>query len=74
MHEMVIGTEQSLSEHAQLMKKFPGMEHEEPYMAHVAPGEQGEMAWQFTSAGEFHYGCLVPGHWDGGMRGRIVVE
>ena len=37
-HEMVIGTEQELKEHAALMAKFPNMEHDEPYMAHVAPG------------------------------------
>ncbi|MEM7252292.1 MAG: hypothetical protein AAF493_12805, partial [Pseudomonadota bacterium] len=30
MHEMVLGTKASLDEHAELMKKFPGMEHDEP--------------------------------------------
>ena len=34
-HEFVLGTEASLDEHAEMMKKFPGMEHEEPYMIHV---------------------------------------
>ena len=72
-HEMVLGTEKELREHAELMKKFPGMEHEEPHMVHVSPGKSGEMGWQFTRAGVFHYGCLVPGHFDAGMRGRIHV-
>jgi uncharacterized cupredoxin-like copper-binding protein len=27
----------------------------------------------FTQAGTFMYGCLVPGHWDAGMKGTIVV-
>jgi len=35
LHEMVLGTQASLDEHAEMMKKFPGMEHEEPYMSHV---------------------------------------
>jgi len=74
MHEMVIGTMQALKEHAELMKKHPGMEHDEPYMAHVAPGKTAEIVWQFTRAGEFHYGCLVPGHLEAGMVGRIVVR
>ena len=39
MHEMVLGTMKELKEHAELMKKHPGMEHDEPYMAHVAPGK-----------------------------------
>src|SRR5918996_2440518 len=71
MHEMVIGTMKELKEHAELMRKFPGMEHDEPYMAHVAPGKQGEIVWQFTRAGEFHYACLVPGHMEAGMIARI---
>ena len=73
MHEMVLGTLQDLKEHADLMKKHPGMEHDEPYMAHVAPGKTESMVWQFTKAGEFHYGCLVPGHFEAGMLGKVKV-
>jgi uncharacterized cupredoxin-like copper-binding protein len=74
MHEMVIGTMEQLEEHAELMRRFPGMEHDEPYMAHVAPGKEGEIVWQFTRAGEFHYACLVPGHLEAGMIARIIVK
>lgn len=73
MHEMVLGTMQQLKEHGELMKQHPGMEHDEPYMVHVAPGKKQEMAWQFTNAGEFHFGCLVPGHFEAGMIGKIKV-
>ena len=73
MHEMVIGTEEELRKHAEMMKRFPGMKHSEPYMAHVSPGESGTIAWTFTRPGTFMFGCLVPGHWDGGMKGTIVV-
>jgi uncharacterized cupredoxin-like copper-binding protein len=73
MHELVLGTQEELDAHAELMRKHPGMEHDEPYMAHVAPGARGEIVWQFTRAGELHYGCLVPGHFEAGMRGRISV-
>jgi uncharacterized cupredoxin-like copper-binding protein len=31
------------------------------------------MAWRFTRAGEFQFGCLLPGHFEAGMIGRIVV-
>ena len=74
MHEMVLGSMTELKEHAGLMKKHPGMEHDEPYMAHVQPGKKAEIVWQFTKAGEFHFGCLVPGHFEAGMVGRIVVK
>jgi uncharacterized cupredoxin-like copper-binding protein len=74
MHEMVIGTMKELKEHAEVMKKHPTMEHDEPYMAHVAPGKTETIVWQFTKAGEFHFGCLVPGHFEAGMVGRITVK
>jgi uncharacterized cupredoxin-like copper-binding protein/Cu/Ag efflux protein CusF len=73
MHEMVLGTMKELKEHAEMMRKHPGMEHDEPYMAHVAPGKSEEIVWRFTKAGEFHYGCLVPGHFEAGMVGKITV-
>ncbi len=73
-HEMVLGTMDELKEHAALMRKFPDMEHDEPSMTQMKPGATGSFAWQFTKAGEFYYGCLVPGHFEGGMVGKIVVK
>lgn len=74
MHEFVLGTKKELDEHAELMKKFPNMEHDEPYMAHVAPGKKGEIIWTFNRAGEFDFACLLPGHFDAGMVGKIKVS
>jgi uncharacterized cupredoxin-like copper-binding protein len=74
MHEMVLGTMQELKGHAEMMRRHPGMEHDEPYMAHVAPGKTGGFVWQFTQAGEFYFGCLVPGHFEAGMIGKVVVK
>lgn len=73
MHEFVLGTPDSLAEHAEMMKKFPGMEHSEPYMAHVAPRKKGVIIWKFSQAGEFAFGCLIPGHFDAGMKGKVLV-
>ncbi|QRR32409.1 cupredoxin family protein [Hydrogenophaga sp. YM1] len=73
MHEFVLGTQKDLDEHAALMKKFPGMEHDEPYMSHVAPGQRGEIVWRFNRAGEFDFACLLPGHYEAGMFGKIKV-
>jgi len=74
LHEMVLGTKQAIAEHAELMKKFPNMEHADPNMAHVKPGKTGDMVWQFTESGEFQFACLQPGHFEAGMVGRIVVK
>jgi len=73
LHELVIGTEKELADHAELMRKNPGMEHDEPYMAHVKPGAKESITWKFTKAGTFQYGCMVAGHYEAGMKGVIVV-
>lgn len=73
MHEMVVGTKKVLDEHAALMVKFPTMEHEEPYMAHVPPGKTVEMIWHFNRAGDFDFACLIAGHYQAGMVGKIKV-
>ena len=73
-HEMVIGTLRELQEHAALMKRFPGMEHSEPYMAHVRPGATEEIVWKFNRPGEFSYACLVAGHFEAGMVGKAIVK
>jgi len=77
VHEMVIGTLDDLREHAEMMKKMAQADHHHhhaPNMIEVAPGKTGRIGWQFTHAGEFHYGCLIPGHFDAGMIGKIVVQ
>ncbi|MFN0182583.1 MAG: cupredoxin domain-containing protein [Aquabacterium sp.] len=73
MHEFVIGTKAENAQHAALMVKFPNMEHDEPYMAHVPPGKTGEIVWTFNRAGEFEFACLIAGHYQGGMVGTIKV-
>ena len=73
LHEVVLGTPATLAEHAQMMLKFPKMEHDEPYMAHVAPGQAGDLLWQFNRAGQFDFACLIAGHFQAGMRGTITV-
>ena len=74
MHELVIGDETSLREHAEMMMKFPNMAHDEPYMAHVPPGETVEIVWTFNRAGEFEFACLLPGHFQAGMVADVTVE
>ena len=73
LHEMVIGTADELREHAALMAKFPDMKHDEPYMVHVDPGKSGEIVWNFNRPGRFEFACLIPGHYEAGMRGTIAV-
>jgi len=73
MHEMVLGNLAELKAHGEMMKKFPNMEHDEPYMAHVEPGKSGEIVWTFNRAGDFDFACLIAGHYQAGMVGKISV-
>lgn len=73
LHEFVIGTKEDNAKHAELMLKFPNMEHDEPYMVHVDPGKTGEVVWTFNRPGQFEFACLIAGHYQAGMVGTITV-
>ena len=73
-HEMVLGTEKELKEHAEVMKKNPEMEHDDANQITVQPGKSGEIIWQFTKAGKVNFACLQPGHYDAGMAGTVTVN
>jgi uncharacterized cupredoxin-like copper-binding protein len=72
-HEMTLGAMKDLIAHAELMKKHPDMEHDEPNTASLEPGKTGEIIWQFTKAGKVDFACLHVGHFDAGMKGSINV-
>ena len=73
-HEFVLGNAQSLKEHAEMMRRYPDMEHDDPNMAKVAPCGTGNLIWKFTRAGTVEFACLIPGHYEAGMKGRIRVN
>ncbi len=73
-HEFVLGDAESLKEHAETMRKYPDMEHADPNMTKVAPGETGTLVWKFTQGGKVQFACLVPGHYEAGMKGSIQVS
>jgi uncharacterized cupredoxin-like copper-binding protein len=73
-HEMVIGTMGELKEHAEMMRKMPGMQHTEPNQITLKPGQRGGIVWQFDKVGEVDFACLVPGHMEAGMVAKVMVE
>ena len=73
-HEFVMDGHAEIMEHKELMEKFPEMEHDDPNAIRLAPGETGEIVWTFAKAGEFQFGCLIPGHYESGMKGDITVS
>ena len=73
LHEWVLGTDAELKQHAELMRRHPGMEHDELHMVHLDPGQSDELVWTFNRAGRFGFACLIPGHFEAGMAGSVVV-
>lgn len=72
-HEFVMDVQEGIMEHKALMEKFPEMEHDDPNSIKLAPGATGEIVWTFAKAGDFGFACLIPGHYESGMHGRIEV-
>ena len=72
-HEFVMDRHEGIEEHKALMQKFPEMEHADPNSIRLAAGAKGEIIWTFAKAGEFGFACLIPGHYESGMKGDITV-
>ncbi len=73
-HEMVIGSTKELKEHGAMMRNMPGMAHAESNTLTLDPGQKGELVWEFGQPGQIDFACLVPGHMEAGMMGKISVE
>lgn len=73
-HEFVLGTLDANLKHAEEMVKNPDMEHDDPNAKRIEPANSNEIIWKFTTAGQFDYSCLIPGHRESGMFGTIVVN
>ena len=73
-HEFVLATITENKKHGELMKKFPEMEHDDPNAKRVMTYGSGELIWKFTKRGEFEFACLIPGHYEAGMHGKIIVR
>ncbi len=80
MHELVLGTKADIEKHAKAMKSAPVSDahahhvHASPSMVHLEAGKSGEIVWRFNRAGTFEYACLLPGHYEAGMKGTITVK
>lgn len=73
-HELVIGEMGSLLEHAKEMRRMPNMMHDDPNAITLKPGAKGELIWKFAQAGVVDFACLLPGHFEAGMKGQVKVK
>ena len=73
-HEFVLGEKAGLDKYANMVLQGMGMQHGQTGMSHVAPGQAGEVLWTFNRAGTFDFACLIAGHYQSGMIGKIKVN
>src|SRR5450830_1621189 len=73
-HEFMLASVQDNDKHAELMKKYPDMEHDDPNGKSIEPGKVAEVNWRFSKAGTFEFACLIPGHREAGMHGMFTVK
>jgi uncharacterized cupredoxin-like copper-binding protein len=50
------------------------MEHNDPNSVLLAAGETAEIIWTFPSDAEIEFACNVPGHYQSGMVGDIMIN
>jgi len=79
-HEMVLGSAADIQAHAERMKQSSTVAHDAPH-SHgtgaaitVAAGQTGELVVSFPKATTLQMACLIPGHYEAGMRGSVNVS
>lgn len=81
-HEFVLGTAQEIAAHAAFMRDMvagnvSAAGHQHGASAGVAlrveAGKTGEVVVTFPKAQTLEIACLIPGHWEAGMRGKVEV-
>jgi uncharacterized cupredoxin-like copper-binding protein len=81
LHEMVLGSEAALKVHALEMKQSAGNSSGHNHASghdlmalSVKPGETKEWVIRFDQAQTLQMACLVPGHFEAGMKGQVTVQ
>ena len=73
-HEFILASTAANLKHAALMKKYPDMEHDDPNGKTIGPYNSAEILWHFSRKGSFEFSCLIPGHREAGMIGKVIVK
>ncbi len=77
-HEMVLGDEAQIKAHALEMQQAAGHgdghTHGAGAAISVSAGQRGELVVKFDKAQTLQMACLVPGHYEAGMRGTVHVQ
>lgn len=86
LHELSIGTPEMQKAHQVEMQKMMDegkleatrmvgdAAHGHGNSTMVAPGKTEEIIWKFAKDSQLEFGCNIPGHYESGMKGKIVIN
>ena len=72
-HEFIMASPGEIADHREEMQNIDTMIHETGYATQVDPGNSRTLIWTFANEGTFEFACLIPGHYEAGMHGRLTV-
>ena len=78
-HEFTLGDAAIQVAHRQEMLEMADMDmghahHGDANAVFLKSGQTKELVWRFGKAGRIEFACNVPGHYEAGMKGAIVVQ
>ncbi len=73
-HEFSVGDSAEQKEHQAMMRKMPGMTHQDGNTVTVKPGETKTLTWKFAADGKVVFACNIPGHFEAGMFAKANVS
>lgn len=50
------------------------MKHDDPNSVLIGPGQTKELTWTFSKDAALEFACNIPGHYESGMAGKIVIQ
>lgn len=76
-HEFTLGTAAMQAADRAMMEKQMDMGHSmemhEPNAVSVHELETVELVWKFKGPGHIEFACNIPGHYEAGMKGQIMI-
>jgi uncharacterized cupredoxin-like copper-binding protein len=76
-HEFTLGPKEMQAEHRMMMEKMMDedmeMKHGDPNAVSIPEGQVKELVWKFGEPAHIEFACNIPGHYEAGMKGEIMI-
>ena len=73
-HGILLGDKIDMVKMKEMSKKDHSLSHSHSNSVMVEPKKTGEIIWKFSKNIDLEMACNVPGHYQAGMVGKIIIE